>query len=302
MNRLFAYFRMRREEQIGFSILAVLIVILLFCTFLYDRVPKKKMLSTEVRALAEDLVSSPDVRYENSRVSKLGETTKSKPAISYFFFDPNGLSVDEWKRLGLSERKIRVIHNYEAKGGHFRKPEDVAKLYSLTDEDVARLLPYVRIAEKEFKRTNFERPIAKKAFTAPYESLRINLNTADSAELTQLRGIGPAFSRRIVRFRELLGGFYSTEQLSEVYGLPEETFLHIKQHLQVDEASIVKLKINDLDANALSRHPYISYKQARTIVNYREHHGAFSSMDDLKKILSLDEAFFRKIEIYLDFK
>jgi len=293
---------MRREEQIGFSIMAVFIALVLFSTFIYDVLPREKKVSPEVRMLAEDLVANPEVRPGRPERRKQREANKIRPTVSYFYFDPNDLSVEDWMRLGLSERQIRVIHNYEAKGGHFRKPEDIAKLYSLSDEDVARLLPYVRIAERPSDGMSFERPMATKPYSNSYESLRINLNSADSAELTQLRGIGPAFSRRIVNFRNSLGGFHSTEQLSEVYGLPEETYLHIKKHVQVDQASIVKLRINELDVNALAKHPYISYKQARTMVNFREHHGPFKSMEDLKKILSLDQAFFRKIEIYIDFR
>ncbi|WP_312138989.1 helix-hairpin-helix domain-containing protein [Sphingobacterium sp.] len=302
MNRLFAYFRMRRGEQIGFSIMAVFIALVLFSTFIYDVLPREKKVSPEVRMLAEDLVANPEVRPGRPEGRKQREANRIRPTVSYFYFDPNDLSVEDWMRLGLSERQIRVIHNYEAKGGHFRKPEDIAKLYSLSDEDVARLLPYVRIAERPSNGKSVERPMATKPYSNSYESLLINLNSADSAELTQLRGIGPAFSRRIVNFRNSLGGFHSTEQLSEVYGLPEETYLHIKKHVQVDKASIVKLRINELDVNALAKHPYISYKQARTMVNFREHHGPFKSMEDLKKILSLDEAFFRKIEIYIDFR
>lgn len=114
-------------------------------------------------------------------------------------------------------------------------------------------------------------------------------------------GIGPAFAKRIVKYRDALGGFYSIDQLTEVYGLPPETFEIIKPKLVLQMTSLTKININLLNANELSKHPYISRKQAQTIVNYRSQHGVFKNLESLSEIQSLDKEFLRKIGKYLEY-
>ena len=219
-----------------------------------------------------------------------------------FLFDPNTLDKEGWQRLGLSSKQAQVIINYRNKGGRFYKKEDLKKIYSLHEEKLQEILPYAEIAEQEKSdfvaaKPNFERKeFAKKRIRV------IEINSSDSSAFMELHGIGPAFSRRIVRFREALGGFVKVEQIAEVYGLPEETFQNILPYLSIDTSLVKRLEINHVNQSDLGKHPYVKYKRAQTIINYRKQHGAFKSMADLRKVLSLDEDFFRKIELYLDFR
>jgi len=103
-----------------------------------------------------------------------------------------------------------------------------------------------------------------------YVHLSIELNSADTTELKSLRGIGSGFARRIVKFRDKLGGFYCKEQLLEVYGLDENIFNLIKDEVLVDASTIKKIKVNELSIKELKNHPYISYYQALAIVNLRD--------------------------------
>lgn len=98
---------------------------------------------------------------------------------------------------------------------------------------------------------------------------RIELNAADSIQLQELRGIGPGFAKRIVVYREQLGGYYCTEQLLEVYGFTEKLYNQVKGNVTVDATKIRKLNINKLNISQLKRHPYISYYEARAIYDYR---------------------------------
>ncbi|MNY48244.1 Helix-hairpin-helix motif protein [compost metagenome] len=87
-----------------------------------------------------------------------------------------------------------------------------------------------------------------------------------------------------------------------MYGLPSETFEAILPNLKISpQASVAKLDINQLDVKSLSQHPYISFKQATAIVNYRNQHGRFQNLIDLKKVLLLDDDFLRKLAPYLTF-
>lgn len=308
MKRLFAYFEMRKAEQIAFYTMSAIILLLVLIQAIRRPSNNDQHLAAHIVQLSAELADSthlpPPINAKSQQGQAQQGTDDIKKTVTYFEFDPNNLPAARWRKLGLSDAQIRVIHNYESKGGYFRVPEDIKKLYSLSDHDVNRLLPYVKIdnqksiltrVESKNQFVNSESPISR------YADLMIELNTADSLALIALRGIGPVYSSRIVKYRELLGGYYELEQLKEVYGLPIETVEHISKHLFIDPESISKIKINTLDAGAISKHPYISYKQAKTIVNYRKQHGHFSSIEDLKKILSLQEPFFRKIEIYLDF-
>lgn len=109
-------------------------------------------------------------------------------------------------------------------------------------------------------------------------------------------------ARRIINYKEALGGFVDMDQVKEVYGLPLATFDHIIVNLSIDKSNLVrKLNINLLDVDALAKHPYINKKQAHTIVNYRAQHGDFKKVESLSEIQSLNSDFLRKIEPYLEY-
>lgn len=129
----------------------------------------------------------------------------------------------------------------------------------------------------------------------------IEINTADTSESKKLKGIGSVLSARIVKFRDVLGGFHSIEQIKEIYGISEETYISIKDKLTLSYLKINKLNINQSTVDELAKHPYISKKQAQALVNYRNQHGAYSKMNNLTQNKALDKDFLCKIEPYLEF-
>jgi len=207
-----------------------------------------------------------------------------------FPFDPNILTAAQWKLLGLSTAQANVILHYRAKGGHFYKKEDVKKIYAITSADYARLEPYINIPKDNFK--------YKKA--KPGEV--IELNTADSAKLTELKGIGPSFAIRILRYRNRLGGFYKKEQLKEVYGIDSLEYGDIQNQVSVNPGLVKKININTISFDQLRIFPYLNYKQVNAMIQYRVQHGNYNSIADIKNIAILDEGILRKIEPYLAFK
>ena len=130
----------------------------------------------------------------------------------------------------------------------------------------------------------------------------IEINTADSARLTMIRGIGPSFARRITRYRERLGGFYNKEQLKEVFGIDAAKYAEIEEGIAVDGRHIIKLNVNTATFDQLRRFPYLSFKQMNAILEYHNQHGDYESVADLKNIAILDDRILRKIEPYLVFK
>ncbi|MEQ8905445.1 helix-hairpin-helix domain-containing protein [Ekhidna sp.] len=126
-----------------------------------------------------------------------------------------------------------------------------------------------------------------------------DLNTANALDLQKVKGIGPAYSERIIKYRDILGGFTDTTQLHEVYGLHPETIRELAKHFSI-QSSVKRIEINTDSIKTLIKHPYINYDLARIIINYREQHGDFTSAEDLRKIKALDDRTFLRLKPYLE--
>lgn len=130
----------------------------------------------------------------------------------------------------------------------------------------------------------------------------VEINTADSATLTRIHGIGPAFARRIITFRKKLGGFLNKEQLKDVYGVDVDKYNEIGPEITVAPTRIHLIDINKVDFEQLRQFPYLSYKQANAVIQYRTQHGNYQSLQDMSNIAILDEGILRKIAPYISFK
>ena len=192
-----------------------------------------------------------------------------------------------------------MIIKYRSKGGKFYKNEDLKKIYGMPELVYNQLESLIKIEstfakKKSIVKASAERPIAKKSF-AP---IQIDINNASPEEWQKLRGIGPAFSKRITKFRDALGGFYSIDQVSETYGFPDSTFQSIKTQL-VKSSIFKKININQASEEVLKKHPYITWKQAKLIVNYRTMHGDFKLVEDLLEIQALNQEWLDKVKYYV---
>ena len=141
-------------------------------------------------------------------------------------------------------------------------------------------------------------PVYKKAA----DGVVIELNSADSAKLTELKGIGASFARRIVNYRNRLGGFIDKDQLKEVYGMDEDRYAEMQAQVSVDPSHIQKIHINNVDFESLEHFPYLTFKQMNAIVQFREQHGDYTSINDMRNIAILNDEILRKIGPYIDFK
>lgn len=218
-----------------------------------------------------------------------------------FLFDPNTLPAEGWKRLGLRERTIRTIENYRRKGGRFRKPEDLEKIYGLFPEEYHRLAPFVKINGNNGVDSNQEKKPARPLQTSEKRYERLDINLADSNAFISLPGIGQKLAARIVKFREKLGGFYSVDQVGETFGLPDSTFRRIKPMLDRGSTPVKRILINTATEEELKTHPYIRYVLARPIISYRDQNGPFRQAEDLKKVLALTGQDLERLLPYLSF-
>jgi competence protein ComEA len=311
------YLSFTRKERTGIIAIALLIALFIMLPFLFPFFIKPKTVDhsafekeiAELNVKEDSSTSSSKRNFDDDNDGHYYQPSEKnyyskQPKGELFYFDPNTLPVEGWKKLGVREKTANTIQKYISKGGRFYKPEDIAKIWGLHEDEVKRLLPYVRIETKPAADYNKYPGTEKgKTYEKPtYSITPVDVNNGDTAALIALPGIGSKLAARIVNFREKLGGFYKIEQVAETYGLPDSTFQKIKSKLVMSNSNVKKININNATVDDLKVHPYIRYNIANAIVQYRTAHGNFSAVDDLKKIMIITEEIYNKVAPYLTVK
>ncbi len=273
------YFTYNKKERNGILLLSfILFFLILFYQFSY-------LLKTETKTDFSDFEKAlSELEYAN-------DSPQLKEKKSLFRFNPNTLNDDGWLALGLSEGKLKVLRNYQKSGGYFKQKEDLQRCYAFGDEFYHTIKEYVSIPEIDEPESKSLQPITTTQI--------IELNQADSLELISVKGIGSFYAKQILKYRNELGGFYSFSQFSEIWGLEKLDIEKIKLLTTIDTLLISKININSAKIEKLRYHPYLNYKQAKMIVNYRIQHGNFRSVKDIQKIRPISQEIFRKIAPYL---
>ena len=273
------YFQFNKKERNGIFLLSfILFFLILFYQFSY-------LLKTETKTDFSDFEKIlSELEYAN-------DTPQLIEKKSLFRFNPNTLNDDGWLALGLSQGKLKVLRNYQESGGYFKQKEDLQRCYAFGDAFYNTIKEYVSIPKP--KTTE---PITQKPITL---TQIIELNQADSLVLISIKGIGPFYAKQILKYSNELGGFYSYNQFSEIWGLEKLDIEKFKQQTILDTLYIRKINVNAIELEQLKMHPYLNYKQAKMIVNYRKQHGDFKEIKDIQKIRPISPEIFRKIAPYL---
>jgi DNA uptake protein ComE-like DNA-binding protein len=233
----------------------------------------------------------------------VGEGRSRAERATLFPFDPNGLPVDQWMALGLSERQAAVIHKYEAGGGRFRSKRDVAKMRVVDPELFVQWAPFIQLPDSLAPREDPTGGDARAArdFPPRYVPRAVEVNSADSVALVAVPGIGPSFAKGIIKYRDRLGGFHSLDQLAEVYVLKDkpDAVATLKQRLVLDTLVIRRISVNTATVEELAAHPYLGWKVAKALVAYRGQHGGFSDVAGIKGCVLVNDSLFRKLAPYL---
>ena len=286
MDSLRKWFSFNKGERIAIITLLVLILgLVLACLFR----PSRQSLSDESLHNLDSLLALRQAAIEAQQQS---EKPQEVNELHPFPFNPNTISEEEWLQMGLTDRQVRNIMNYKAKGGKFYSKNDLAKLYTISEEDFAQLEPYIVLPEVLRGASN--KTFSKKQEKPSYEEKPkpekkpipvVDLNTVDSTTLVELPQIGPYTAVRIIEFREKLGGFVDKEQLRDVKGMDDARFAAIQPYINLGAVELRKVDVNRADFKTLVHHPYLSYEQVKRIFNQREQCGMIKNWAQLEALL-----------------
>jgi len=304
------YFTFSAVERNGVVVLCLMILLVIFLPqiillFHRDDALNFETFKKEVNSFQKNSVNNTDNDSSKSQPS-LAELDEEKSPqkirpndVQLFAFDPNSATADDFKKLGLSDKVVKAIVHYRDKGGKFFSKEDFKKIYVLKEGDFDRLEPYIQIASEK---KNSPAPLASGSspIVTPSSGISVvDLNKTDSAHLVALPGIGSKLSSRIIKFRNKLGGFYSPDQLKEVYGLTPETFDEIKDKISVNASDVKQINLNEATIDELKQHPYFK-SIAPVLINYRDQHGDFKTLEDLKNIDVITDQIYERIVPYAE--
>ena len=318
MNRIKSFFSFTRREQYGIMILLSLILLTVIINFFIQKKTPSAVDETtllqweeEIRDFQEkqeialkykDSVRTAHRQVNNYYTDNKSSSTKfsekyqksEKKLPKPFPFNPNNINKDDFVKLGFSEKQAESIIKYRDKGAVFKNKSDFKKVFVVSDEMYAHLETFITLPdEKTATVTDNDKP------SPIQETILIELNAADTTSLKKIDRIGAPLAKRIVEYRQKLGGFYSVEQLLELNGINEDRFSVIATHLVVDKDKIVKLDLNKSSFKDFTCHPYFEHYIVKAIFEYKDKNGFFSSVDDIRNIPLIYNDLYNKINPYL---
>jgi len=304
------FFFFSGSQRAGLVVLTALILLALLVNYLMPRmvsqapiVTDDALFSDEVRRFEASLQSIDSLRkaerqrfYADAFKSFPSRRTPSEGFASgdRFPFDPNTLDSAGLVSLGIPRFVVSNILRYRRKGGYFATAEKFGAVYGLSPELYASLESFVLIDNQKVTEAELEDVSAVKVM--------VELNSADSTQLMQIKGIGRGLARSILRFRKASGGFVSNDQLREVYGMTTEVYESIRAYCYTDSTTISKIKLNTASVDKLRSHPYLNFYQAKAIYELRRKKGKLRSIDELRHLQELDAPTIDKLKDYLSFE
>lgn len=301
MEFLRRWFAFSKGERVAIvTILALMLVLILACLFR----PSRKSLSDASLHDLDSLLAlrQAAIELQQQQTEKPQAVTELHP----FPFNPNTITEEEWLQMGLTDRQVRSIMNYKAKGGRFYSKSDVEKLYAISEEEYAQLEPFIVLPE--VARGNTSKPTAKKQESQASDDKPkpekkaipiVDLNTVDSTTLVELPRMGGYMASRIIAFRDKMGGFVEVAQLLDVKGLDSTRFAAMRPYLLIGDTETRKIDVNRADFKTLVGHPYLSYEQVKRIFRQRETRGMIKNWEQLEALLKEEGEVHPLLEYYL---
>ena len=304
MEELRKFLSFSKGERVAIITILAVILLLVLAVFLHK--PRVSLDEISLHNL-DSLLALRQAAIEDQHEKKSSNHSQQTVELTPFPFNPNTMTEEEGRSIGLTDRQIRNILNYRDKGGKFYAKSDLAKLYTISEEDYAQLEAFIVLPE--MVQHNPKKKIEKAEYQKDKEEDKptskviphVDLNTVDSTTLVELPQIGPFMAMRILEFRDKLGGYIDKEQLRDVKGMDSTRFATIEPYIEIGNAELRKLDINRADFKALVHHPYLNYEQVKRIVNQREKRGMIKNWAQLETLLKDDGELNPLLEFYLKY-
>ena len=207
-------------------------------------------------------------------------------------FNPNTYKLSDWINLGLSEKQSVVILKFTARGIYTE--EDLKRIFVIP-EVLFELIRDSVVYPKRFKKSPHQESFKNQV----KQITQINLNTADTTEFMKIYGIGAFYAKQIIRYREKLGGYFTKEQLFEVWKMTTEAYGKIKDHVFISEKDVKRININSVTIEELKVHPYLKWNQANSIIKMRIQRNGFKNIEEIKESVLIDPETYEKLFPYL---
>ncbi|HNI02206.1 MAG TPA: helix-hairpin-helix domain-containing protein [Chitinophagales bacterium] len=209
----------------------------------------------------------------NTQKTSFSSFTSNKISDEYTKIEINSSTAEDFQRLkGIGKVFAERIVKYRDKIGGFSSLEQLKEVYGIHDT-----------VYQKFKSNIYVKPVSKKQIIITKRIIEINSASQDDFE--SLNGIGKVFAQRIIQFREKLGGFYSKEQLKDVYGIHDTVYQKIKEQIKITPVQFTrKINVNTATYEELTSNPYLFSTVAKQIIGYRTKVKPFNSIEDLQKL------------------
>lgn len=292
MPKLKTYFKFTSQQRTGIFLLLLIIIGLqtAFC-FLEVKIKDDNLPEKQQWLSFQSEIDSLKIEKENF-----------KPTI--YPFNPNFITDFKGYKLGMSTAEIDRLLEFRKKNQYVNSAEEFQALTKVSDSLLAVISPYFKFPDWVKNKKNYK-PYEKfenQAYAKKEKIPIIDINIASQEDLIKVYGIGPALSERILKQKEILGGFVSMEQMNDVWGLSPEVVEKLKERFKIGVIPAVKkIKINDASAKELQQFPYFRYPLSKEIVIYRSMNNGIKNSEDLMKIKGFPMEKVQVIEKYLEY-
>lgn len=303
-DKLKDFFSLPSTQKRGYFFFCVILILIIIAPAFYkaflfkpeivDLEKERKEIEAFVSSIQYKTETHTDYRTKNQHIHlDYPDYSAAVSKLTPFEFNPNNLPAEQWLKMGFSQKQVQSIKKFEQKGGRFYSKQDVKKLWAISPDEYIVIEPFIQLPDSLTARKTYDKKHEPKHFQI------VELNSADTTLLKTLPGIGSSFARRIFIYKQKLGGYHNKQQLYEVQGMDTARFTGIEPYIDINPWLIKKININEADFDKLSSHPYINNNVAISIVNYRNRHGNYVTIEEIMKSELVDNNLFRKLAPYL---
>lgn len=285
-----------KKARRGAFMFLVIFLVLVFARRIWSELFVQQDFSIEYQKLK---MNSSDyyIVFQEDNKSFNNSSKENKPQFSApdTLFDPNNYNKENWMSLGLSDKQAASIMKFRESGAQFRIKNDVQKLFVVSDE-------LYQLLEKQIDLPDSLSKEQKKKLFKNYKPKPMDINSIGEKELQYVRGIGPFYADKILQYRNMLGGFYSFDQVLEINRFKPELLDSLKKRCFIDPSKIKKMNLNEVSVVELQSHPYFRLSVAKGIVDLRQQRERFANTKEILNSELIDEKLFDRLSPYLEIK